>query len=353
MKTFAYAGLVAILAFMTSSCIFIGPPVKGNGNVVEETREVHEFSKIKASAGTNVYISQGKQEKVVVKADENILDAIRTEVQGDVLVVTHVKSVRRATSDKVYVTVKDLDKISTIAGANVYSEMPLKFNDLELSTSAGSNLKFEIEARRLKVSSMAGSNVYIKGTAETVEMSAAAGSNIKAEDLESRNCNAKTSSGANIYITVAEELNAKASSGGNVFYYGSPKHINVSSSSGGNVIQRGKTGKAKDDSMKQLIGTWKLSKHSKDWNMASFTLNADSSAVVVWGDSDGLQEKTGKWAYRDEKKFGNNTFGISINSGVYISVAMESHNMSSWGFSIKTKGDETYLAIGDDIYEKQ
>lgn len=238
MKTFMYSGLVAFFAFITSSCIFIGPPVKGNGNVVEETREVPEFSKIKASAGINVYITQGDEEKVVVKADENILDAIKTEVDRDVLVITHIKSIRNATSDKVYVTVKNLDKISANAGANVYSESPLKLDDVELSTSAGSNLKVKIEAGNLKISSMAGANMYVEGTAETVEMSAAAGSNIKAENLEVRNCTAKASSGANVYIKVLEEIDAKASSGGNVFYFGSPNQLNVSSSSGGNVIKR-------------------------------------------------------------------------------------------------------------------
>jgi hypothetical protein len=72
--------LTAILVSMVfGSCIFTGS-IEGNGKVVEDTRDLDDFDKISVTRGMNVYISQGPSQKVVVKADENLLDVIETTV---------------------------------------------------------------------------------------------------------------------------------------------------------------------------------------------------------------------------------------------------------------------------------
>jgi Holliday junction resolvase len=238
MKKRVVAIITLAISVVFPSCIFMGPSIRGNGNVVEETRAVDNFSKIKTSKGANVYISQGDVEKVVVKADENIVDFIRTEVEDGVLIITNTRPIRNATSNKVYVTVKEIEKISAFAGSNVYSETQLKNNRLELSSSAGSNIKLDLSTREIKVSASAGANVYLKGETENFEASASAGSNIKAEGLKTKKCQAKVNSGENVYITVTDVLDARASSGGNIFYCGNPKNQDISSSSGGNVKKR-------------------------------------------------------------------------------------------------------------------
>ncbi len=208
-----------ILTFSLSSCIFVGPSIKGNGHVVEENRAVKDFDEIKVSRGMNVFISQGDEEQLMVKADENIVDAITTKVEDGVLKVSTSERIRSATSKKVFVTVVDVEKIGAFAGCNVYSETVISSDKLDLECTAGSNMKLEIEAGELKASTSAGSN-------------------IKAGDLTTQKCKAKGSSGANVWIRVTDSFSGKASSGANVFYYGRPETINVSSSSGGNVRKK-------------------------------------------------------------------------------------------------------------------
>jgi len=70
-KTAIILTAIIFTAFL-GSCIFVGS-IKGNGNVVEETRDLDSFEKISVSRGMNVYISQGTSTKVTVKADENLL----------------------------------------------------------------------------------------------------------------------------------------------------------------------------------------------------------------------------------------------------------------------------------------
>ncbi|MBN1986429.1 MAG: DUF2807 domain-containing protein [Prolixibacteraceae bacterium] len=227
--------LVFITVLLFSSCIFMGPSIKGNGNVVEETRNVGSFDEIKATRGMNVYISQGEEIKVRVEADENLLDAIETKVEENTLVVSTSKNIRSSTSKKVYVTLSEVNSIKSTAGSNVYSENQIKAKSLDLAASAGSNMRLDVDVRRLNVSASAGSNIKLEGRSEEFVGKASAGSNIKAEDLIAGECEARASSGANIWIEVQNKLDGHASSGGNVFYSGNPQSINTENSSGGNV----------------------------------------------------------------------------------------------------------------------
>ncbi len=245
---------ITTLMFVTSSCIFMGPWVEGNGNVKEETRTTGEFNEIVVSRGLNVYISQGDVTKVVVKADENLLEIIETRTEGDKLVVTAKENIRRAESKKVFVTTPKITEIKSSSGSNVYSETKITAKDLELSTSSGSNMtleinaenvdasassgsniKLQVESRRLESSASAGSNIKIEGTSDFFSAKVSSGANIKAKDLTTEKCESNASSGGNIWITVTEDLTAKASSGGNVFYAGNPQNKNIENSSGGNV----------------------------------------------------------------------------------------------------------------------
>lgn len=223
--------------FLFSSCIFIGPSVKGNGEVVEERRNVENFDEIKTSRGMNVYLSQGNNKKVLVVADSNLMDAIETKVEDNTLVVTTSQNIRRSKSLKVFVTAPQINNIRSTAGSNVNSENQLKTDNLELNASAGSNIRLDVDAENLDVSATAGSNINLEGRSAIFTAKASAGSNIRAEDLTVKDCNARTNSGANIWIRVNSKFEGKASSGGNVFYSGNPESINSESSSGGNVIK--------------------------------------------------------------------------------------------------------------------
>jgi hypothetical protein len=226
-----------LVLFIVSSCIFSGPSIKGNGNVKEETRSTGDFTEVKVSRGMNVYISNGETTKVVVKADENLIDAIETEVVGDVLNVTVNKFIRQSKSLKVFVTVPNIEVIKTTSGSNVFSEDSLKTANLEIKSTAGSNVHLTVEAGELVISAAAGSNIFLDGSAKSLTMKANSGSNIKAGDLQAENCDVKVSSGANIWVKVQNGLTAKASSGGNIWYSGQPSPLEIEKSSGGNVFK--------------------------------------------------------------------------------------------------------------------
>ncbi len=231
-------GIFALLSIFLSSCWFLGPSVKGNGNVTEEVRQVGNFDQIKVSRGMNVYITQGTPAKVVVIADNNLHEIIRTDVDGKVLKIYVDENIRWAREKKVMVTVEKLTAVETSSGSNAWSQSQIMSENLELKSSSGANLTMDVNTKTLKADCSSGANVKLSGLAKEAELETSSGANMKAAELKADVCKMRASSGGNVAATVVEKLEAKASSGGNVVYYGEPSSTEVDTSSGGNVNKK-------------------------------------------------------------------------------------------------------------------
>lgn len=228
-----FSVVLAIALFV--SCDFIA--TEGNGNVKEQTRNLGNFDKLDVSRGMNVYITQGSPVKVVVKADENLLKIIETTVSDGMLKVTCSRGIRKATSNKVLITVPDINEIKATTGSNVFTEDTLQLKSVEIKCTTGSNAHLNLNAEKIKLKTTTGANTFINGFSKIIQLDASSGANIKASGLKTDECNADLSSGANVWIDVQKTLKVSSSSGGNFHYKGEPNPVEINKSSGGNVFK--------------------------------------------------------------------------------------------------------------------
>ena len=85
--------LLFIATLFSSCAVDMFNRVNGNRNVVTEDRSTkEEFTKIKVSAGLELYISQGSKNQITVEADENFQEIIITEVNNGVLKISAISS---------------------------------------------------------------------------------------------------------------------------------------------------------------------------------------------------------------------------------------------------------------------
>ncbi len=231
-------GVFALLSILLSSCFFLGPSVKGNGEVTQRVRKVSEFHRIDVNRGMNVYVTQGSPAKVVVIADKNLQDVIETTVEGGVLKITVNENIRWAKEKKVMVTTEKLSGLEASSGANAWSESQITTDDIEISASSGANITFDVNAKKLTANCSSGANIKLSGLANEADLGTSSGANLKGQGLKANQCKMSASSGGNVSSTVVEKLEASASSGGNVAYYGEPTSTDFSSSSGGNIHRK-------------------------------------------------------------------------------------------------------------------
>jgi hypothetical protein len=216
-----------------------GLGIKGNGNVQLENRTLNQsFNAIKASQGLDVYLTQGNEESIVIEADENLHNLIKTEVKDNELRIYAEKNIGYASSKKIMVTFKDISKITSTSGSDIVSTNTIHANNLELNSSSGSDMKLDINTNSLYCNSSSGSDLKLSGKTEKLFAEASSGSDIKAADLITESSQVKATSGADITVNTAKELTADANSGGDIKYYGNPEKVNKTDSQSGNITKQ-------------------------------------------------------------------------------------------------------------------
>ena len=229
-----------ILGLMMFSCQFdMNFGVRGNGNVETIERDLNgTFDEIEVSRGLDVYLTQGSEVFLEVEADENLHDIIVTKIEGNTLKIYADDNISYSASKSVFVSVPDLSRIEATSGSDVIGKNTFKVDDIEIETTSGSDLELDIEATNVRCSATSGSDLRLSGTADKLIASATSGSDIKASRLETKICEAKATSGADITVHTSDELIAKASSGGDVKYYGSPSKVETSDGVSGSVTKQ-------------------------------------------------------------------------------------------------------------------
>lgn len=234
MTTLARITIALILALLFSSCGFdFGNGKKGNGIVQEENRTVNgDFNAVSASEGLNVYISQGGEFKILVEADENVIDLIATDLKNGILRIHTHENIGRATKN-IYVTLPEIIALEASSGADLMTENTINAGTIDLNASSGADLEIsDLRAEKVNADSSSGADIEIGGTTNVFYSNASSGSGIRANTMISSECCASASSGANITLNVTESLIAEASSGGGIKYSGTAKVEKRKSSSG-------------------------------------------------------------------------------------------------------------------------
>jgi hypothetical protein len=228
-----YFFIVSIL-LLTSSCYFgsnLGP-------FIDEERNVSDFYRLKVSSGIDVKLSQGNRHRVIIKANEDIIDDVETEVVNGTLRV-HIDRKWFGFRGNVdaEITFVELESIDVSAGSDIESVGLLGFNEIDIEASSASDLRLDLEASSLSIRASSGSDANLKGSARDFKARASSGSDINAYDFEVENATLECSSGSDVKAYVTETLNVKASSGSDIHYKGNPRLMDVNTSSGADLIK--------------------------------------------------------------------------------------------------------------------
>lgn len=129
----------ALLTVMTS-CYFNVPCIEGVGDVIEETRDVSDFSNISNNTSFDVYVTQADAYSVKVVAKENLLPIIETSNAGGTLIIEikNFACIRNSNQVEVYVSLPEIDELK-LSGSGTIIAGELESETLELAV-AGSGL---------------------------------------------------------------------------------------------------------------------------------------------------------------------------------------------------------------------
>jgi len=239
MKTFI--GILTLLIMSTSlhAQVFT-KNIKGNGRITTENRSLPDYDKISVAGSFDVKLIKGKEDAIFIKADENLMEYIETEVKNGHLKIQSKKGYQLRSTKIIVITVpfETVDALSLAGSGNVRSNDVLNSTDLDLNLAGSGALDLSVSAKNL-TSQIAGSgNIKLSGNADEFNCEIAGSGNIEAYDLKATASHINIAGSGNVKVHAVSEIHAKIVGSGDVIYTGNPTIEKVKSVGSGSIKKK-------------------------------------------------------------------------------------------------------------------
>jgi len=235
MKTKNLILSILMLPILLNACGIL--TVRGSGNVLTESRDVHDFDRVVISGIDQVLLVQGGDESLAVTADDNLMRYIESEVRDGTLYIGPLQNREELSPSQpilLELSVKEIVALE-LSGIVTAKTGDLVTGRLDLDVSGMSTLQMgSLETQKLTVHLSGSTKVEMTGPGEAVEQKIVMnGSNTYyAPRLLSQSVGINASGPNDVTVWAADFLNIDTSGIGNVDYYGSPQ---VTQSGSGNI----------------------------------------------------------------------------------------------------------------------
>ena len=257
--------LFILFLFTNSSCI--GSKITGNGKIVEEKREITDFTKIEVSSIINVELTQADNYDILIKTDENLMEYIITEEKNGVLYIRCIKKFSNIEPTKliVYVSLPNLESLKTSGASVVSMKNNFELKDFECDFSGASDIKlnftainfecdisgasdvfikskhiknnieisgasdidFEFTTEQTKLDISGASDITLKGRTTNLDIQLSGASDLDAYEFSVKNCIIKVSGASSASVYIKEDLFAKASGASTIKVKGKPTQKSI------------------------------------------------------------------------------------------------------------------------------
>lgn len=236
MRDISLAFVFFIMAF--GACQFVGGKrVTGNGNVTSQQRTITGFNAVEVQGSINVYVSQGADYAVRVEAEENLMDYIVVEKEGDELEVRFKRNtnIRTKRPVNVYVTAPAYTSLAVSGSGNLISQTKItNASQLDIDISGSGDANLEVDAPEINAEISGSGTAVLKGMTRTFNGDIAGSGELKAYNLLSERSDIEVAGSGDAEVYASKQLDISVAGSGNINYKGNPS-INKSIAGSGTV----------------------------------------------------------------------------------------------------------------------
>ena len=217
--------LIALSLFL-SSCVYnFGKKVKGNGNTTSTTRTPGEFSKLEQKGSFNIVIKNGPRHEVFLEGEDNILQHIETNIEGNTIVIRSEQgfNLRPIREVNIIVTSPDFESVYTLGSGNINSESVITDSTgMEMGTKGSGDINVQVQCPELELYSYGSGNVKVSGQTRSIKMESAGSGNLEAIDLKTETASIEIKGSGNASVEASRSLDISVMGSGDVSYKGNP-----------------------------------------------------------------------------------------------------------------------------------
>lgn len=212
--------------------------VVGEGPVQQQLIPVSGFNKLSVGISGTVNYTIGADYRVEVRAQQNIIEAMRFNREGEELVISFRPGVRVKATENIIVniTAPTARSVNLSGSASVRVNGPLAVDNLDLRISGSGQLEVQQADITSKLSSWvsgSGTVSVLNGSAQSTSLHVSGSGNLNVRAVQAAQALAEVSGSGNIRLHASQTLDAHISGSGNVYYLGSPVISSHISGSGG------------------------------------------------------------------------------------------------------------------------
>lgn len=212
--------------------------IKGNGNITEKTFTVQSFDEIKIDGVFTIHLTQGNTESVKVSIDDNLLQYIVVENDGNRLVVKWNKHKNQSINNvksNLYITFKNIHELDLNHVGKLLTTNTLKLKELKLNINSVGETNLALNTETLNIRHDGVGSLNLNGTVQQANIRCSGVGSLKAFDLIADKLTLDCSGVGSAEVTAEKEISINASGVGGVRYQGNAKTLQLNASGIGRV----------------------------------------------------------------------------------------------------------------------
>ncbi|MDX2249960.1 MAG: head GIN domain-containing protein [Bacteroidia bacterium] len=234
LKKLAFSSIIG-LGLVMSSCQIDQVCTKGSGPTVIDTLAVGSFTGINLALSGDVYISKGPVQSVVVHGQENLIEKLKTDVEGGVWKIDFEGCTINNDDFEVHITLPELDFVKISGSGNIISEDTFATTLMGVVINGSGDITLATDAGQMDSEINGSGNLFLSGIADTHSTKILGSGNIKAFDLATDETLVTINGSGDAEVSANQLLDVKIGGSGDVLYKGSPQ-LNVKINGSGTVV---------------------------------------------------------------------------------------------------------------------
>jgi len=217
---------LVFLALLLINCSK-GQVVVGSSNIISQEKQLSAYDRIEVLGSYDVIFTDGEVGKIKIKAPDNTLPLIQTEVSDGLLRIDTGKSRYRVKEPIIiYVPVDSRLKQVVIKGsADIYTEKSLETKALEVDVYGSGDVRLQVDASSLALKIDGSGDIRVGGKTDNLSININGSGNVEVPNLKAQKAVININGSGDVSAYVTENVDIFIAGSGDVTIKGNPKKV--------------------------------------------------------------------------------------------------------------------------------
>lgn len=216
-----------------------GQVVVGSKNIITQEKQLSVYDRIEVLGSYDVIFTDGEVGKIKIKAPDNILPLIQTEVSDGLLKIGAEKNRHKVKEPIIiYVPVDSrLKQVDIKGSADIYSEKNLETKTLNVGIYGSGDVRLQVEASSLALKIDGSGDIRVGGKTDNLSINIDGSGDVDVPNLKAEKAVININGSGDVSAYVTEDVDVSITGSGDVTIKGNPKKVKqkINGSGGVNV----------------------------------------------------------------------------------------------------------------------